>query len=349
MTLRLTSITLLVSLAGCTAAEAQGIPDDFSVTVTRTPCFGSCPVYSVTIDARGNVSYQGDAFVRVTGRQTSKVALDRVEKLVQAVEQIDFFNRQAAYREKRNADGTITFVTDLPTTYISVTSNGRKKRIEDYYGTPKELRDFSLLVDEVAATRQWIRIDGATLHALLKWPKRPSADALSNFLLDAIDNDDVDVVQVLFDHGVDVTRRYTRDPLLHRARSPRMVNLLKQGGADVDARTNEGTALMHAVYFGAELTKALLDAGVPADVPGTNGFTPLLSAACVGNAGAVELLLGAGADPESRGGNNRISPLECAQQLRNQTRWRSDFSLFDEDPAAVIKLLEAAIAKRKPQ
>jgi hypothetical protein len=32
------------------------MPDDFLITLVRTSCFGECPVYSVSIDAKGNVS-----------------------------------------------------------------------------------------------------------------------------------------------------------------------------------------------------------------------------------------------------------------------------------------------------
>ena len=44
-----------------------------------------------------------------------------------------------AYRVIENPDGTVTMVTDLPTTIVTITVNGRTKRVEDYVGAPDAL------------------------------------------------------------------------------------------------------------------------------------------------------------------------------------------------------------------
>ena len=71
----------------------------------------------------------------------------------------------ARYVAILNPDGTETIVTDLPTTFVTVTSDGRTNRVEDYVGAPPGLRELEREID-VAANTRWIRIDGPTLRQL---------------------------------------------------------------------------------------------------------------------------------------------------------------------------------------
>ena len=89
---------VLAFVLAAQVALAQEIPADFTVTLQRTACFGRCHVYTVTIDARGNVTYEGRTFVRVTGTVTDTVPLTRVRELLAAVERIGFFQLRDDYR-----------------------------------------------------------------------------------------------------------------------------------------------------------------------------------------------------------------------------------------------------------
>src|SRR6185436_11964809 len=59
-------------------AQTPGVPPDTSIRLERTACFGECPVYVVTIDARGNVTFEGRHFVRVEGKATDTIPVARV-------------------------------------------------------------------------------------------------------------------------------------------------------------------------------------------------------------------------------------------------------------------------------
>ena len=119
-----------------TGARTTAIPDDLVIKLERTACFGECPVYTVTIDARGNVSYEGARFVRVEGRQTDRIPLSRVVSILETAERIGFFRLRDEYRVIQNPDGSSTIVTDLPAVFVTITRAGRSKRIEDYFGAP---------------------------------------------------------------------------------------------------------------------------------------------------------------------------------------------------------------------
>ena len=147
---------------------AQTIPDDFVITLERTQCFGECPVYKVSIDATGHVVYEGTQYVRVAGRQTDGVEASQVAALVATVERIGFFQLDDVYRTARTADGLGLVVSDLPTTFVTVTSQGRTKRVEDYYNAPAGLRELETQIDETARTQRWTRIEELMMRGSLR-------------------------------------------------------------------------------------------------------------------------------------------------------------------------------------
>jgi len=155
----------------------QAVPEDFVIKLERTSCFGPCPVYSVTIDGKGNVTYEGKKFVRVPGRQSDQIPVSRVAELVATIDRIRFFELNDEYRVIRNADGTTTMVSDLPTTFITVTRDGQTKSIEDYVGAPEPLHQLEKEIDEAARTRRWIFLDQATLR------QQKSGRSFSDYLL----------------------------------------------------------------------------------------------------------------------------------------------------------------------
>jgi len=146
---------------------AQDVPNDFVIKLERTSCFGECPVYSVSIDAVGNVTYEGTKFVRVEGRQTDRIQVSRVAALLATAERIGFFDLRDQYRTIRNPDGTETIVTDLPTAFVTITGGGQSKRVEDYIGAPQALKQLEQLIDDTAGTKRWIRLDPQTLQQLV--------------------------------------------------------------------------------------------------------------------------------------------------------------------------------------
>ena len=159
---------VLVLLASRTfsaaSAQTREVPPDTKIRLERTACFGSCPAYSVTIDAQGNVTYYGKDFVRVKGRQRDRIPVAEVRALLDTAERIGFFEMREHYRTVRNPDGSETIVTDMPTAFVSLTTAGRSKRIEDYFGTPEALREFERDIETAARIKRWVRIDQDTLR-----------------------------------------------------------------------------------------------------------------------------------------------------------------------------------------
>jgi hypothetical protein len=47
-------------------------------------------------------------------------------------------------------------VTDLPTKIVTITTNRRTKRVEDYVGAPEALEEFEKAIDEAAGSNRWV-------------------------------------------------------------------------------------------------------------------------------------------------------------------------------------------------
>lgn len=77
-------------------AQTVAVPDDAVIRLERTSCFGECPVYTVTIDARGNVIYDGARAVRVEGRQIDRIPLVNVAAILETAERVGFRNEHTA-------------------------------------------------------------------------------------------------------------------------------------------------------------------------------------------------------------------------------------------------------------
>src|SRR5690348_14497714 len=98
--------SLLLVCALTAFASDNDSPDTFSISLERTSCFGSCPVYKVTISSDGSVVYEGKKYVRVEGMQRGKVEPEAVKQLMQEFVDSDYFKLEDQYTTIKNADGS---------------------------------------------------------------------------------------------------------------------------------------------------------------------------------------------------------------------------------------------------
>jgi Domain of unknown function (DUF6438) len=138
------------------AAGARAESPITKIVLERTACFGTCPVYTLTVLSSGEVEFAGEDHVKVKGTQTGHISAGDFARLVKKIDAIDFFNLRNRY-DGRNPDGSGTTVTDLPTKRISVTRGGEAKTVEDYFRAPPGLSELETLIDELAKSSKWIR------------------------------------------------------------------------------------------------------------------------------------------------------------------------------------------------
>ena len=141
------------SAADNTEAREQVAP---VITLERTACFGSCPVYRLSVTADGAVGYEGKAHVRQLGPASGRVDARRVNALLSEIERAGYFSFANRYTPAEPACGRYT--TDSPSALTSVQIRGRTKHIEHDYGcgaAPGALVVLERRIDEVLGSGQW--------------------------------------------------------------------------------------------------------------------------------------------------------------------------------------------------
>lgn len=145
---------LLLALSLSLAAAAVPV-----ITLERTACFGSCPMYKVEIFADGKVVFEGKDFVKRKGRAQGRITKSAVQQLVREFNRLNYMNLQDEY----NPDGPNCPEgwTDMPSAITSLEWKGRKKTIRHYYGCrgAKVLDQLTALekkIDQVAKTKRWV-------------------------------------------------------------------------------------------------------------------------------------------------------------------------------------------------
>jgi hypothetical protein len=155
---RIVSLPIWLALSLATAALAAGAGaagstaiTPFSVKLTRDPCFGSCPIYSVTVHGDGRVVYVGTRFVAAAGTRRARISPAAVKRLRKGVSRARVFGLASRY-DRSN-------VSDLPAARLTVRVGPRTKRIYHYFGdmgAPKRLWTLECLIDTVARTSRWV-------------------------------------------------------------------------------------------------------------------------------------------------------------------------------------------------
>ena len=147
------------SAAGPSGADRPALADSaVRITLERGPCFGTCPVYSVTLEGSGAVLFEGRRFVPDTGISTGRVPPARIDSLVAELTgggYFDFGDRYAA-----GEPGCERYATDLPTVITEVHAGGRSKRIEHDHGcmeAPRALTALESRIDSVAGVARWLK------------------------------------------------------------------------------------------------------------------------------------------------------------------------------------------------
>lgn len=107
--MRLAVGILLFTLMGCTACKKKQATTVI-VNIERTPCFGKCPVYTLSIMSNKTVRYEGLENVSSKGAHTFKLPSYKYRKIIQKLENLPFQD----YEEEYGAT-----IRDLPKTIIT--------------------------------------------------------------------------------------------------------------------------------------------------------------------------------------------------------------------------------------
>lgn len=154
------TVALAVLVGACSRGEnvpAATPATESAVTLERTPCLGTCPVYTVAISRSGQVTFTGKHHVTQGGQATATIPPERVDSLLAELEAAGYFGFADAYVMDSPACGM--YATDLPTVITSATREAGTKTIRHDRGcsaAPPELSRLEQRIDEVAGTGRWL-------------------------------------------------------------------------------------------------------------------------------------------------------------------------------------------------
>ena len=141
-------LALLTTQISCSSSPYNY--DFTEITLSRGGCFGTCPVYKLTIEDDGKVTYQGDKFVKIKGKKESTLSNAKLKEIKAAFKKVDYFNLKDSYIK--------TDATDMPTIITSFKTKSKRKEIVHYhgdFGAPKKLTHLEERIDIIVNTNKW--------------------------------------------------------------------------------------------------------------------------------------------------------------------------------------------------
>ena len=94
--------------------SSHDLEGDIVVRFQKGPCFGTCPVYDIKIDDKGNMIYEGKRHVRVLGKKYKHLGEDVVNDIYEGARSINFWDMAEKYDDD---------ITDLPSTLLTLIDN----------------------------------------------------------------------------------------------------------------------------------------------------------------------------------------------------------------------------------
>jgi hypothetical protein len=154
--LGLAIVCLIGSATGCKdhpkatkVAPTPGLVAELS----RSSCYGNCPVYDVSVYEDGSVVYRGREHVLTTGERTKTISPESIEALRQAFRDARFSESDDYSRDDK------TDSTDGSTAVLYYAENGEAHRVVHYAGSKRAAPGLFALedkLDEIVGTQEWV-------------------------------------------------------------------------------------------------------------------------------------------------------------------------------------------------
>ncbi len=119
---------------------------DPRIEMFKGPCFGSCPVYKLTIYEGGVVSYEGQQFTNRIGLHTKLLDQATYRSLIKDFEESNFWNFQNAYKAQ---------IPDLATVTISYHDGEQSKSVKGKDGRPTKIMELEEKLTAIAESGGW--------------------------------------------------------------------------------------------------------------------------------------------------------------------------------------------------
>jgi Domain of unknown function (DUF6438)/Gram-negative bacterial TonB protein C-terminal/Ankyrin repeats (3 copies)/Ankyrin repeats (many copies) len=322
------------------------------VKLSRSGCYGTCPIYEVTVAANGDITWQGSAFVYSIGIGHSRIEPEAALAFIKQFQLPKFWALCTGY------DASIT---DNATTQINVQIGGRSKTVWNYASSaPAWLETYEEAIDAAANTHVWRHGESRTepLGNIFVDAFMPKPGVTP--LMRAAARADVNSIQEAIARGDDIDAEDSSGwtALMYAAASSHSepVQLLLKAGANPNHKSFAGDTPMMASAIGSQFDQDIFRAGGQIDAMNLDGVTALMILAAKGDADEVKEALNAGANAfvKDTKGRSALDYLRLANCGKSPIREWNTFEtggkcdhLDEDDFKQAASVLKAAQRKRK--
>ena len=144
---------LFIFTLACKATHTQSSTSKSSlpvITMKRTECHGTCPVYTIIVHDDKQVKLIGERFLDLIGTYEADISENEYNKLIESFEQADFFSFKSKYTAN---------IADLSTTYLSFSQAKKGKLVIDHHNAPKSLKALEKQVAALVKSLNWQKIE----------------------------------------------------------------------------------------------------------------------------------------------------------------------------------------------
>jgi len=117
------------------------------------PCFGTCPVYTMTITPDGTLKYEGEKFTEMTGVWENKLDKEAYAEIIALFEKANL---------RQYPDEVERLISDIPTKKLSFTDEKGSKTVKYAYIKDQSVLDIEHKMTALTELNNWVQISKPT-------------------------------------------------------------------------------------------------------------------------------------------------------------------------------------------
>lgn len=139
------SETAIATIDSTSSSAIKG--DTLLYYFERTPCFGQCPIFKLSIYESGYSIYEGRNFVDRIGTYQSNGDLASLHKIKEVADSIQYFSFDSLYDNPN--------LMDFPSKIIIIKNQEEKKKVVARVKAPKSLEALYKAFDDYIDAQKW--------------------------------------------------------------------------------------------------------------------------------------------------------------------------------------------------
>jgi len=134
--------------------EAKAEEDRVFITLKKGPCFGNCPVYTLSVYNSGLAEFHGKSHTPNLGKFKKQISQEELDDLVLSCEDADILSMQERYPSQ---------IADLPLITIKYVTDDTTKTVRGKEDRPMKLMALEKKLSEIVESDGWILVEAADL------------------------------------------------------------------------------------------------------------------------------------------------------------------------------------------